>query len=162
MSLVNHKKASTPTKADAEKLLSHLGPGDARDLLVLVQNTGMRPSEVKDLLWKNVDLVGGTLTVDSPKTGRPRTINLNNVVLRLLADRLSQHAGAAFVLGHHPVKVFNRAVRALRSLARALGLPHFRVVDLRRLFVAVHSAGNARSGSAHPGPEPPSSSDATQ
>ncbi len=87
----NIAKVYTPEEkaglvAEAQRSRSpHIYPA-----LMLAQNTGMRSTEIRTLLWKQIDLDKRFLTVGQSKTdaGEGRTIPLNS----LLYEALSQHA----------------------------------------------------------------------
>jgi integrase len=126
-----------------------------RPVIATLVLAGPRISEADHLRWRDVDLAGGTLTIDRSKTqAGERTVNL----LPLLRDELATHKAASTFTGpDDPVfatrqgkrigkdnlrnRVFAAAVdRANANLTQAgrqplpVGLtPH----DLRRTFVSV-------------------------
>jgi integrase len=97
----------------------------ARTYLQLVLLTGLRRSEALGLKWRDVDLVGRTLTVRATKNHRDHTLPLPGYLTALLG-RLPRH-------GVHVFEEWRGLRFALEEVARRSGVL-FCVHDLRRGF----------------------------
>lgn len=71
----------TATVADVDKLLWVCGPDmrGVRDraLIGVLASSGMRRTECASMMWGNIDLGTGTVTVPQTKAGRPRVVRLD-------------------------------------------------------------------------------------
>jgi len=110
-----------------------------RQVLVCLRFTGMRPGELRNLEWSDVDLDARELVIrthkTSKKTHRPRRIPLHSVVVKLLIyiKRLNQ-PGTHVFLSHrkrpwHRVSLSQRLLRVRRAAgisedAKLYGLRH--------------------------------------
>ncbi len=114
---------------------------------VIVLNTTMRGCEVRELRWRDIDLMGRTLTVRRSKTlAGERVIPLNQDALRAvlaLRDRSKRLFGESlapdwYVFPHaegyskpDPTKPMSGWRSAWRKLTKEAGLPGLRFHDLR-------------------------------
>jgi integrase len=130
----------------------------ARWAMILAINTTMRPSEIKRLIWKDVDLTSRWLTIRDSKTeAGKRTIPLNDEAYEVLLDILSRAERFGPVEQDHYVFPANKSVavfndkeivgrkyivfdptrpiggwrRAWRNLRDKAGIKNFRFYDTR-------------------------------
>ena len=77
------------TKLEAKNLLKKIKETWLKEIIFVALSTGMRRSEITNLLWKNVDLENRSITVESninyrTKYGKARVIPINNLLLKML------------------------------------------------------------------------------
>src|SRR5882724_9490419 len=63
-----------------------------RSVVTVALNTGMRRGEILDLQWEHVNFIARTIFIAKSKTGRTRTIPMNDIVFKELM-MLKQDAG---------------------------------------------------------------------
>src|SRR5882762_10726565 len=82
------------TAEEEEKLFSQLtGRRDhIRSVVTITLNTGMRRGEILGLQWEHVNFLARTVFIAKSKTGRTRTIPMNDIVFKELI-MLKQDAG---------------------------------------------------------------------
>ena len=73
------------TAADEDAILETLAE-NLRPMLLVALNTGLRWSEQQRLMWGDVDLLTGSLTIRFPKHGHTRQIPTNATVRQVLLD----------------------------------------------------------------------------
>lgn len=108
-----------------------------RDYLLVLLFTGLRRSEAAALLWSEVDLVGGFLTVLDTKNGSDHSLPLSDFLQTLLTERYSTRGSNPYVFpGSNGAAHYSSPYKAIESLRSQTGIvftPH----DLRRTFLAV-------------------------
>ena len=125
---------------DEVRLLEASGPL-LRDILVLLLNTGLRTSELAELMWDDVDLDHCVLTVRRSKAERtarnyrPRRIPLTGEALAIL-ERQPRRAGHVFL--NDDGKPFNRGTLRLRfnRARKKAGLDDVTLHTLRHTFAS--------------------------
>ncbi len=115
------------TGADEQAVHDALS-ADLRPLFTVSVNTGLRWSEQVGLVWANVDLHAGTITVPRCKHGDTRHVPINSVVRSLLFDlglkreRPDDPGEAVFGCRHAQAdKFFPKAVKRAQEALRAAG-----------------------------------------
>ncbi len=105
----------------------HLAP-----IVLMALNTGLRHGELLALEWRDVNLRRGTLEVRRSKSGKVRTVPLNDAALGVLL-KIPGRDGAVF-------RFEGRAVRwvdtAFRAAVRRSGIATLRFHDLRHTFIS--------------------------
>jgi len=103
-------------------------PVERRPLVVLAVNTGLRWSEQAALVWQDVDLLTGILTVRLGKNGQARRVPLNSAARGALMDlaALRRHPDDPEEAICRPAyrtmsREFVRAVQAAQGTLRAAG-----------------------------------------
>jgi integrase len=106
-----------------------------RDAFTVSINTGARWGEQRSLLWRDVDLLAGTITITMSKSGRSRTVPLNSTVKNILMDlALAKLPGdsAARVFPDLPrdtERFFTKAIQAAQATLQAQGRDPSRLED---------------------------------
>ncbi len=77
---------------EATAFLEHIRDHRLVGLYALAILTGLRRGELCSLLWRDVDLAAGTLTVRRSKTGKPRKIALGPSGVGVLRDHAARQA----------------------------------------------------------------------
>ncbi len=122
------------TTEEEAKALLH-APPKAREAIAFAIDTGLRKEEQFSLLWTDVDLVAGQLTVraEVSKTGKARTIPILPRTLEALRAR-AQPFGFVFTASDGSRYTPNSPTmwEALGKACRRAGLPRIAWHDLRR------------------------------
>jgi len=120
---------------EIERLLaacpSHLLP-----IVLCALHTGMRRGEILNLTWDRVDMKQRIIHVTGTKTGRNRTIPINDPLLEALRH-LPRHLGTDYMFWNH--ETATRYVSIKRAWATALkqaNITGFRFHDLRHTFAS--------------------------
>lgn len=68
--------------SEADKLLEALVVKSqlVHDMVLLSINTGMRAGKIFSLIWADVDMIHGLITLRNTKSGRTRTLNMTRAV----------------------------------------------------------------------------------
>jgi integrase len=106
-----------------------------RSVVTVALNTGMRRGEILDLQWEHVNFIARTILVARSKTGKPRTIPMNDRVFEEL-KALKQHAGTRdFVFSVSKTGVNIDSIKTgWRNACAAAGLVDLRFHDTRHTF----------------------------
>jgi integrase len=115
---------------------------------IIAANTSMRPVEVKNLRWQDVNLFDATVTVKRSKNATShRIIPLNHSAQRAFGRMLERARAVGFTQPDHyiwpacqwgridPTRPIKRWDTAWRSLCKAAGLPGLRLHDMRHTIV---------------------------
>jgi integrase len=100
----------------------------------------MRRREIAGLQWKNIDLVGRTLTVPKTKNGDPLKLPLSPYLVRLLEERRRSVGSSEWVF---PTGSRHGHLQEVKSFVARVGARcghGFTVHDLRRTFITVAEA----------------------
>ena len=123
--------------AEEKRLLLQLdGPrAHLKPIVLLAIHTGMRRGEILKLRWAEVDFVRNLIYVTSTKSGKDRTVPLNDVARTVLTDLKKEANGSASVFvcdktGKAPLDIKTGFARA-REDSKIEG---FRFHDLRHTF----------------------------
>jgi integrase len=100
--------------------------------------TGLRPGEMRALLWSHLDEARGVLMVhggaEGTKNRESRPVPIIAELARLVADMRGRGGGEGLIFPQTPPR------EALTSACKALGFPHLRIYDLRHLFATTCNA----------------------
>ncbi len=124
------------TQKEEEKLLS-FAPLWLRQIVIFAINTGLRQSEILDLIWWQVDLSRRTVAILKQKNKGKDTLPLNARAMAILKERaLVQDSRTDHVFYNGNVTRINarNLLRAFHSAAEKAGIKGFRVHDLRHTF----------------------------
>ncbi|NQZ72753.1 MAG: tyrosine-type recombinase/integrase [Dinoroseobacter sp.] len=112
-------------------------PDYSRDFLLTALFTGMRRSEVMQLLWENVDLSAKTLHLPTTKNGDPLTLPLSEFLADLLAQRREANQGSPWVFpGPGRTGHLVETKKFLLRVSAGSGVS-FTLHDLRRTFITI-------------------------
>jgi integrase len=120
--------------ADEEtKLLAHCAP-HLRPIVVFALNTGMRRGEILGLRWDQVDPAGKSVLVKRTKSGRDRSIPLNDAAAGVIKAQRKTSPGS-YVFPSTKGKEFMRTVdHSFGRACRLAGIVGLRFHDLRHTF----------------------------
>ena len=110
-----------------------------KPIVLLMMNTGCRPSEILSLSWENVSFKHKLLTVEGAltKSGKTRHIPLSNEALGVLIQWRNQKNGKGLVFpSPQSGEVMDKLPRAITRSIRLAGLREFRPYDLRHSFAS--------------------------
>ena len=82
----NNERDRWLTGEDEKRLLED-SPQWLRDIIVFNLHTGLRQSELLCLQWNRVNLFNKTIIIQESKSGKPRTIPLNQVAIAVLVQK---------------------------------------------------------------------------
>jgi integrase len=101
-----------------------------RDYLLLMLYTGLRRNEGRELRRKQIDLVGGVLSVPMTKNGKPHSLPVTPVMREILERR-------CVGLGDEGELFAGVSAEHIHSMAMRLGAPRFMLHDLRKMVATV-------------------------
>jgi integrase len=106
-----------------------------RSVVTIALNTGMRRGEILALQWEHVNFLARTIFIARSKTGRTRTIPMNDIVFKELI-RLKQDAGPKdFVFSNARTGVNIDSIKTgWRNACEKAGLVNLRFHDTRHTF----------------------------
>lgn len=122
--------------SEAQSLICPTGRRDhIRSVVTIALNTGMRRAEILGLQWEHVNFLARTIFIAKSKTGRTRTIPMNDIVLKELMA-LKQDAGPKeVVFSNSRTGVDIDSIKTgWRSACRDAGLVNLRFHDTRHTF----------------------------
>jgi len=119
-------------------------PKTMRDYLKFVLLTGLRRREASSLLWENVDLENGSITIleDVAKNKHEHVLPLPDYLQSLLAVRDRKQNPFVFS-GHKADRPIAEPKRVIEAIRERCGL-HFTIHDLRRTFSTVAEEAGVR------------------
>lgn len=127
------------TKEQAQSLLSALSKQWMRDICNFALLTGARRTEILSMTWDKIDFIKkvAIVTGDVAKSGKARSLLLNDEAIRLLLSRRGTHSKYVFTgPKNNPIQDINR-----KSFARATKLcfiNDFHFHDLRHTWASWH------------------------
>jgi integrase len=128
---VNNEPMRVLTEEEFSKLCEAASP-HLKPVLLCAVSTGLRRSELLNLLWSDVDLKKDTITVRDSKNYDFRIISINPALKEEL-NRIKEDTSSQYVFGFngHPVKEIKRS---FETALRKSGIPVCRFHDLRHTF----------------------------
>lgn len=122
---------------EANRLLHELPP-HLRDMAAFTLATGLRASNVRELAWRDVDMLRQHAWVhpDQAKTKKAIPVPLNADAIAILSARQNMHEKFVFTYQNRPVKKCN--TRAWYNAVKRAGLEDFRWHDLRHTWASWH------------------------
>lgn len=122
---------------DEEKRLLENSPQWLRDLIVFALHTGLRQDELLSLQWSRVDLFRKTIIIQESKSGKPRTIPLNQIALNILIEKVKiRNLKSDLVFLSNAMTKINcqNLIRALNIALKKAGIQNFHWHSLRHTF----------------------------
>ena len=109
-------------------------PDQIRPIAETALSTGMRKNEILCLKWENVDLESRFIRVVGTKSGKNRTIPINERLLKLLLT-LKKKAKALYVFPNPKTgKPYQGIKKSFQKACREAGIENLRFHDLRHTF----------------------------
>jgi integrase len=123
------------TAQEEEKLLS-ISNEYLKPIIITALHTGMRKTEILTLLWSNVDLSNGIITIDqtNTKSKKMRRVPINSVLKTLLYEQKLKTGSSEYVFlsqNGTPYKFHYCLNNAFRGACKKAGINGFRFHDLR-------------------------------
>ncbi len=122
---------------DEETRLIENCPEWLKDLIVFSLNTGLRQHEQFSLTWERVSLLRKTILIQETKSGKPRSVPLNQTALNILEKKAKTRIikNALVFFSSHGTKLNNcNLIRAFKKAVRKAGISDFTWHGLRRTF----------------------------
>jgi integrase len=120
---------------EIERLLAACPP-HLSSIVICALHTGMRRGEILGLTWDRVDMKQRVIHVTGTKTGKNRTIPINDLLLDALRH-LPRHLGTDYVFWNHETETrFVSIKRAWRTALKRAKISGFRFHDLRHTFAS--------------------------
>ncbi len=120
--------------------LSHDDPSlrDVHGVITIIINTGLRPGELQNLLWCNVDIRKSRALIPNYKSNRygGRYVPFGAKTLQTLKALHDSEPSSEIVLGASAHRRLNRVSRKLRVLGRQIGIGPISLNGLRHAFAA--------------------------
>jgi integrase len=123
------------TEDELAKLQRHASP-ELWDIIVFQLCMGMRPKELFNLKWCDLDWPQRSITVVQPKNRKPRQIPMNDSVYTLLLKRRQQLSSEYVFPGKNSEK--RASIRtAWNAACRRAGINNLHFYDLRKTFCTI-------------------------
>ncbi len=123
--------------ADEEKTLLENCHEWLKDLVVFALNTGLRQNEQLSLTWPRVSLSRKTILIQETKSGKPRSIPLNQTAISTLEQKARSRCiknDLVFFNSHGTKIVKPTLISAFNKALRESGINDFSWHGLRRTF----------------------------
>ena len=120
-----------------EKRLLENCPEWLKDLIVFSLNTGLRQNEQLSLTWSRVSLTRKTILIQETKSGKPRSIPLNQTALNILerkAKTMSIKNDFVFISSRGTRMDNHNLIRAFKNALERARINDFTWHGLRRTF----------------------------
>jgi integrase len=123
---------------DEERILLENCPKWLNEIIVFALNTGLRQDELLSLEWSRVSIVRKTILIEKTKSGKPRTIPLNEIVLNVLRKKAEEKVigikGIVFGTSCGTKVLASNLRRAFYNALEKAGIEDFKFHDLRHTF----------------------------
>lgn len=135
--LVREQEARTRflTAEEASKMLDGASKR-FRPLLTVALHTGMRRGEIFRLHWQDIDFANGLITVQKSKSGRKRSIPMDDTVTAVLRELPSRFKGGIVFPSQTTGEELTDVSRIFPLLCAKVGLDGLRFHDLRHTFAS--------------------------
>lgn len=102
---------------------------DVADCFEIGLNTGMRPGEVRKLVWSQIDFTAAEIHLSDSKTGDPGDVPMNRRVAEILMRRKSASSSRFVFPNKKGTGPRPDIARVMRPVARELGLEYGRAFE---------------------------------
>ena len=99
--------------------------------------TGLRLSEATHIMWKNVNLTTSTVTLPNTKSGKSRTVVLNQLAKNTIEEMVDLKINNFVFPGKGPQGHLLTPRRVFLSIRKKADLNNFRLHDLRHTFASI-------------------------
>jgi len=122
------------TEEEELELLAE-SPDYLKPILVVALTTGMRRGEILNLRWKQVDMKKRQIRVEETKSGKNRTIPINDVLFKELLQ-IKQSSGKSVFIFPNPKteKPYSEVKKSFKKACGRAGIEDLRFHDLRHTF----------------------------
>jgi len=96
--------------------------------------TGMRRGELRSLIWDNIDLERGEITLKRTKNNEVRVIPISNDLLPVLLELKDKRPHARYVFSKPDGTAYGDWKRSFDTACKQAGIKDFRFHDLRHTF----------------------------
>ncbi len=133
----NNERDRWLTRNEEKRILDN-SPEWLREIIVFALNTGLRQDELLSLEWCRTDLTRRTILIRKTKSGKPKTLPLNqtalNIVIKKSEEKIRNVNGLVFA--SHVGTKFNPSNlrRAFDSALEKAKISDFKFHDLRHTF----------------------------
>lgn len=119
--------------------LTETASGHLRVFIILALNTGARKGELLKLRWSDVDFTNLYIFIKETKSGVPRKVPMNSVVVETLKGIKRE---SEFVF-YNPTtkKQINSVYKGFKAASQRIGVPGLRIHDLRHLAATLMVTG---------------------
>ena len=110
---------------------------DVHDVVTIMINTGVRPGELQDLLWSNVDIRRSRVLIPNYRNNRcvGRYVPFGAKTLQTLKVLHDREPASEIVFGASAHRRINRVSRQLRVLGRETSIGPISLSGLRHAFI---------------------------
>lgn len=110
----------------------HLKP-----ILVIAFNTGMRRGEILNLKWNHINLQAKEIRIEITKSGKPRIVDINSLLLKELMELKSKSENSQYVfLNPRTGKPYKKLQASFKGTCRRADIKGLRMHDLRHTFAS--------------------------
>jgi integrase len=106
-----------------------------KSFLMIAINTGMRPIEILNLKWEDVNFNQGYVLISSSKNNESRNIPMNDSLKKTL-ERLNRESNKEYIFSHKDGEPIKSVKKGFWSALRRSGINHCRIYDLRHTFAS--------------------------
>jgi integrase len=108
-----------------------------RPILIVALNTGMRRGEILSLKWEQVDFQAKEIKILKTKSGKPRIVDINSLLLKALTNLKGEIKGSQYVfLNPKTGKPYTKLHRSFKHACRRADIKNLRFHDLRHTFAS--------------------------
>ena len=111
-------------------------PKSIKPLVLVAANTGMRRGEIFNLKWTDVDFTNKLLYIRDSKSGKQRSIPLNEMLSNLFINLRIDNKGGIYVFPGRRGPRFVNIQRPFKKAVEGAGIKDFRFHDLRHTFAS--------------------------
>jgi len=122
------------TEEEEEKLLKAV-PDYLRPIIIAALNTGMRRGEILNLRWRQVDMKNRQIRVEQTKSGKTRTIPINDALFQELQYEKALSGNSEYVFPNPKTGLpYTDVKKSFKKACSDVGIDDLRFHDLRHTF----------------------------
>ncbi len=108
---------------------------DLHDLMTIISTTGIRPGELRELRWTDVDSIRRRVVIGkNSKSGYLRYVPFGRRTYQMLEGRRERGPDMEYVFGKSPRAFLVRCSRQLWKVSETIGVEHISLRALRNTF----------------------------
>jgi integrase len=129
-------KERTLTEEEEDRLLE-ASSEQLRPILIVALNTGMRRGEILNLKWNQTDFHAKEIKVEKTKSGKPRVVDINSILLNELMKLKRESKDSQHVfLNPKTGKPYKKLQTSFEGACRRASIKGLRFHDLRHTFAS--------------------------